>query len=90
MNRELIACFVKHGIRAPWHKSSVCPKGALHLGLGNRMTDFKHKMTQTKVCSMVAQKRRHGILSIQKSPFGHYFLHDLFHLRDRSLHYAPK
>ena len=23
----------------------------------------------------------HGILRIQKSHFGHYFLHDLFHLR---------
>ena len=32
----------------------------------------------------------HGILGIQKSHFGHYLLHDLFHLRDRSLHYAPK
>ena len=29
----------------------------------------------------------HGILRKQKSHFGHYFLHDLFHLRDRSLHY---
>ena len=32
----------------------------------------------------------HGILKIQKSHFGHYFLNDLLHLRDRSLHYAPK
>ena len=33
MNQEFISCFVKPGIRAPWQKSSVCPKGALHLGL---------------------------------------------------------
>ena len=34
MNRELIACFVKLGIGAPWRWSGVCLKGgALHLGL---------------------------------------------------------
>ena len=58
---------------------------------GNRTTYFKHKMTQTKVLQYGGTKMTsHGILRIQKSHFGHYFLHDLFHLRDRSLHYAPK
>ena len=45
--------------------------------------DKKFQYDGTKMTS-------HGILRIQKSHFGHYFLHDLFHLKDRSLHYAPK